>query len=423
MKHAEKLLQLMREYGITGGRKTILKYLVCRYLNLYQSYKWKKQAHKITENYHVIKTHVLFSPRIGECISRCCGAVADFEANKQKGTLDIFILSDYENVNKRFIDIFKRNICIIASKDRAFWLYMLKRFGNLFDRSEWEKYLDDVPTAILNSEQTSGWTTLTKREEREGQRKLQKMNIKVPFVCFHNRDASYLAFLDSKMDWSYHDFRDFSVQSYRLLADYMKKQKIDFVRMGRIVNETPSFECTNYAEDYYDEFMDIYLTQKCKFYIGASSGLAGLPMMQNTRVVMINFPNIIMVSGGMLSLPQNPNDLFIFQKLYDKKQQRFLNLVEMMQMDMETMYNGHAYEELGIDIIKNTAEEILDVAVEMNERIDGKWIESEEDRMLQDKFFTIRDTWIEEHKLEWGCQLRYRVGAKFLRENRFLFEV
>ena len=57
--------------------------------------------------------------------------------------------------------------------------------------------------------------SFTPEEDRRGREVLEQLGIPVgvPWVCIHNRDAAYLGSSQPSVNWSYHDYRDFSVQS------------------------------------------------------------------------------------------------------------------------------------------------------------------------------------------------------------------
>ena len=67
------------------------------------------------------------------------------------------------------------------------------------------------------------------------------------------------------------------------------------------------------------------------------------------------------------------------------------------------------------EIIKNTAEEITEVVLEMNQRLDGTWIETDEDVELQNRFKKLR-----ENVPKWQVQEGVRIGASFLRRYQHL---
>jgi hypothetical protein len=68
-----------------------------------------------------------------------------------------------------------------------------------------------------------------------------------------------------------------------------------------------------------------------------------------------------------------------------------------------------------IEIVKNASEEITEVVLEMNQRLDGTWIESDEDKELQARFSALRAS-----IPKWQVQEGVRIGADFLRRYQHL---
>ena len=98
-----------------------------------------------------------------------------------------------------------------------------------------------------------------------------------------------------------------------------------------------------------------------------------------------------------------------------KKERRFLTFREIFDKALGKCMSGKVFEQLGIDLIENTREEIKAVTIEMDERLKGSWRTTEEDEKLQKQFWDIypNDRWPRE-------ALRSRVGAEFLRQNKGL---
>lgn len=76
-------------------------------------------------------------------------------------------------------------------------------------------------------------------------------------------------------------------------------------------------------------------------------------------------------------------------------------------------YAGEKFLDHGIEVISNTAEEITDLVVEMDERLKGTWQPIDEDEILQARFESINESA--------GVRMP-RIGAKFLRQNRQLLD-
>jgi hypothetical protein len=77
------------------------------------------------------------------------------------------------------------------------------------------------------------------------------------------------------------------------------------------------------------------------------------------------------------------------------------------------------YEINNIELKENTPEEIKDLVIEMDERLNGSWNETEEDISLQKKFWSIFNNNMKKFNLEkLRGKIKSRFGAKFLRENK-----
>ena len=70
------------------------------------------------------------------------------------------------------------------------------------------------------------------------------------------------------------------------------------------------------------------------------------------------------------------------------------------------------YEDLGIELIESTPEEIVAVVLEMEGRLKGTWRVREGDDELQRRFWEIFP------KTDWHGEIRSRIGGEFLRRNK-----
>ena len=70
----------------------------------------------------------------------------------------------------------------------------------------------------------------------------------------------------------------------------------------------------------------------------------------------------------------------------------------------------------GISLIENTPEEILEVTIEMEERLKGTWVTTKEDEDLQRMFWSLYKT------SELHGKIYSRIGAAFIRKYQALLE-
>lgn len=186
---------------------------------------------------------------------------------------------------------------------------------------------------------------------------------------------------------------------------------LDVLRMGQIV-EQPFSHARNegvidYASLYRSEFGDIWLLGNCKFAIsGNGTGFYWISEAMNRPVVITDLPSPQKTSYG-------PNDLFLPLIAYSRRSKELLPfswLIENTEWASNRELIGG-----GIEIVKNTAEEITEIVLEMNQRIDGTWLETDEDIELQERFKKLR-----QNQPPWKVQQSVRIGAAFLRRYKHL---
>lgn len=425
------LLNAFKRRGLLG-RKEQVKFFIHNYLGVawteadVDQNQTKQLYQTVCERYTQIRVHLIrASNRIGEYIPRYLIAVEDAKRNAENGILDVFFLGDYVNHNSRLTTIMGRNIQIIDQKNGNIWGYILAHFPKVEFRQYFGDYLLRDNERLLDPQNTAQYLSLTPEEMEEAKRKKELMDLREPFVCVSNRDDAYLATTVPDEDWSYHDYRDSDINNFAPSADYLAEKGITSVRMGRYVQERVKFgNCIDYASKYYDELMDIALMQGCKFYVGDANGLCIVPMALNTPYALKNIVPIFMDGWG--SHPQNVQSLYIFKKYYSKVNKRFLSINEMIEVDNIVAACGREidkkYAELGIELIENSAEEILDLVMEMNARLDGEWIDTEEDLEMQKKYHSIFEQWRQQVHYSESAVLRAKLGALFLRKNSYLLD-
>lgn len=264
---------------------------------------------------------------------------------------------------------------------------------------------------------TQAHLSFNAEEERIGTGKLKLMGVPegMPFVCFHARDSAYLAntFPDEYM--GFHDHRDSDVNNYMLAAEEMTRRGYYTIRMGAVVKEpvkTTNPMIIDYAKRYREDFMDIYLCGSCRFYLGDTAGLVTVPYIFRKPVAHVNWIPV----GAMQT--NNPKNLYIFKKYWLRNEQRFLTFTEIFRHDLHGLARAEQYEQAGIVPVENTPEEIIALAIEMDERLKGTWQATEEDEELQRRFWGL----FKPSAKKMHGMVGSWIGADFLRRNRELLD-
>ncbi len=255
-------------------------------------------------------------------------------------------------------------------------------------------------------------------EEDEGEKLLNKMSIEDNswFICFHSRDSVYLSNqwnkdYNASRDWGYHDFRDSDAKNFLEAAKCIASLGGFAVRMGYgVAEKLPDLDnprIIDYASYHRTDFGDIYLPTKCKFFLGSVSGIS---LVSTIFHVPVAWANVVSLDHS----PLRKGDLFIPKKIWSIKKERFLTFREILESEIADYIYSEQYSEAGLEAVENTAEEILALAKEMNERLDRNLEYTEEDEELQSRFRSL----FQPHHRSYGSPAR--IGAEFLQQNKEL---
>ena len=264
----------------------------------------------------------------------------------------------------------------------------------------------------------------TAEEEAKGQANLQLMGIPfgAPFVCLMARDSAYLDSHFEGSDFRYHDFRDVDVQNYLLAAEELASRGYYVLRMGSKVNE-PIIGRHHMVIDYAtngmrSDFMDIYLGGNCTFCISCGTGFDAVPILFRKPVAFVNHVPI-----GCLETFQK-HTLAITKHHISAIDGQELSLREILNSGTGFASFSSDYESKNIQLNENTPEEIRDLVIEMDERLNGTWQSHEDDGSLQHKFWEIfpKDVINSDIGMPNHGRIKSRFGASFLRNNGWWLE-
>ncbi len=315
--------------------------------------------------------------------------------------------------NKQLLGMFKRAMIIIQVPKPAEILFnILSNKRDLLKGIISYLTFVDYERAYYEFNNAGSSLQFNKTEEKKGKKLLNKMGVNNWFICFHARDSSYLKTTFKKMDSSHHNYRDCNIENYLKAADYITKQGGYAIRMGSVVEKKlphlKNKKIIDYAANFRTDFLDIYLLAKCKFFLSSTSGLFQVPYLFDVPVAHANLIPLEYTT-------YRKEDIFIPKKIWSEKKKRLLAFKEIISSGTGEFISTDKYEKAGLVPIENTPEEILDLAAEMNERLNGTWKTTKKDEELQKRYRSLFT--------DSRCYgFPSRIGAKFLRKNKFLLE-
>lgn len=399
---------------------------------LTSDYYYNQRCHELFERYSLIYLYKLEFVGIGETIPRLFTMLEDFKHNKEdvlNVILPVFI-SGYQGeiYNTYIFRLFGRYLYFIDDTNIDLWRYILKNHIEKIQIKELDKYRERR-SITYQIDYKKPMINFTEYEENRGKKRLLEMGIQGEFICLHARgNESKQIFFGNEISRET-SVRNSDINTYAKACKYMESFNIQSIRMGRYERtECNILNVIDYSNNFYDEFMDFYLLAKCKFTLGCQSGLTNIAAFLGKPILETN----VIILYGYEASPFTKFDMCILKKYYSIKDKRYLNLYEMMDMMNRCNEKTSEYQRLGIRVEDNTEEEIFRAVQEMNMRIDGLWIESEEEKEAQKRYDKIREYWRQNHKIVKyrdragfkGYQLcPYRVAWSFLKENMYLIDI
>lgn len=395
---------------------------------------WAERKKKLDRIYKDIRLHSLLNSRPGGLICQAVNRWHDDARRKGSDILHLYIANSKLG-NGRLEKILGRTMNLMCNNEESFfWIYYIlhlnKKIHNDVIISEWTGALVwSVPRNEIRPSWSMQYIVMTDDEEQEGEKKAREMGLTGNFVCISNRDSAYLFKLgcERRVD-NQNAFRDSDINTRADAARYLSACNIQCVRMGAAVAKRADFpNCIDYASDFYDELMDVWLARHCKFWVSDENGISVLPRTMNKRCVMTNFA--MCTQNGFAGVPLRDDSIYIIKRYKSVNDGRMLTLEEMAKFDKFFWayteggnYDESPFDRFGIEVVDNTSTEILGAVREMNERMDGTWTETAEDRELQDRYQNKLRDLQKKAGYDMDTTVIGLIGTQFLRNHMDLLD-
>jgi len=385
---------------------------------------------RLIRPWFLIRWYEIRTNRIGHFAKEtelyCCRHDAGIDTPSQRH-IDFFYLNKLV-CNKQLEKMWRRRLIILPA-----WLlhplFRINRFINIFlsggnCHEIMRPYVINRMRDIHNLlERFQPYINFTDEEELKGKKILTEFGIPedAKFVCLLVRDSGYSnrhKEYESHEKWSYHNYRNGDIDKYVLAAEELARRGYYVFRMG--VNVLKPLKSSNpKVIDYATlgmrtEFMDIYLGAKCRFCISTTAGFDEIPIIFRKPIAYTGCVPIAFIET------HNKETLILTKHHINKRNQKELTVSEIFSSNVAVSISTNEFKKNEIELKENSSEEIKDLVVEMEERLTGCWNETEEDLLLQKKFWSIFEENINQLKLKLLLhgKIKSRFGAKFLRDNQ-----
>jgi len=315
--------------------------------------------------------------------------------------------------NRYIIKYLRKYLIIVDDPFFALLLGPLIKHPLLFkDVSEFTKQVISARYIELvnGSENMPPLFELSADDKKKGKNILSQLGIpeNAWYVCVHNRESGYSGGVDK--DYG-QDYRNCRIGQFELAMDEIIQRGGYCIRMGdpSMEKAVPRVGLIDYAHHpLRSEFLDLYLSATCKFYLCNSSGLFSLGSIFGEVPAactnMAPLGAVLIWSSKEIALPK----IYIKEGVMQSFGEVFGSPSSNYRLKPE-------FSEEGIELLENSKEDIRDITIEMLDRIEaGGDFYTEDDAALQNRFRALMTP----GNYTYGSSTR--IGRAFLKKYEHL---
>ena len=362
-----------------------------------------------------IKFINLYFEAIGHLISDTDTHIKKQQLNLISNYKSILLINSKKVANKYLLKYLRKYFIIIENPFLVFLLdpFLKSRFVGL----DIEHYSSAINKTADISEVNSLWGGQNlgplffpfESDIKRGELALQELGVSKNnwFVCLHVRSSGF------SITENVHSYRNSDFNTYIPAIKYIISLGGHCIRMGdSSMPIAPKIEgLIDYAHSTLKaDWLDLYISSQCKFFIGTGSGAASMPFMFGVPILSVNV-------APLSNVPQFGSRDVTIPKLYKYLSDNvFIGFKSIFSSEMSNFRYNDLFEKNEILVINNTPDEIKDAVEEMYLRISNQWVTKKEDDELQDRFISLLK---EGH---YSFKTSAKIGTSFLRKYKDLID-
>lgn len=333
-----------------------------------------------------VRVDTFYSSRIGHFVADASIFLARRSLQQQgEQIVDLFWFPE-PTCNQQWSRMVRRQLFV------RWWVRYLARFNRLIPGGA----LHENPMPVVSGSrivygvlrQSSARFQFLAKEEEEAKLFLRSRGWHEgePFVCILVRDSAYLASqkLNTSGDinqWSYHNYRDSNIDSYVEAVNALLQKGYWVIRMSKISNQRLSLTHERFIDypfiEDQDDLYDVWLSVNCSFFVSTATGIDIVPWVYGRPIVYVNALPLI---AGAFPI----NHIWVPKHLRWKETGNRLTLKEHCSHGYAET-KGYLTAQIAIEDLSPA--EITAAVMECERRLTGTWMESDEDRSRQQRFW------------------------------------
>jgi putative glycosyltransferase (TIGR04372 family) len=283
-------------------------------------------------------------------------------------SVDFFFLSS--NSSNTYLEEVARKSLKIFPREILLGIFLLNKFI-LKNR----KYLVDFPkrpTDLTYLDKCASSCVLSSEENDIGEKELVKLglNPEQEMVCFFIRDASYERHYFPDRDPGSTRYRNSDPALFEKGMEFLANKGFIVFRMGKTAEKPLGVKHSNIIDYSYSaiksDFMDFYLSSKCKFAVATDSGSMMLPILFRKPLFLANIPGFHgLLQGECVTL-------FQFKTFINLDSGDEISLQDLLQKNFSIIDSSNEFESARIGLLENNPDEILYSIIEMLDLLNSK---------------------------------------------------
>ncbi|EKO08647.1 TIGR04372 family glycosyltransferase [Leptospira interrogans] len=301
---------------------------------------------------------------------------------------------------------------------RSFHVYPFIKYFYKFDKMIWKNSIHTFEPAIAKSGSrdihgalcaSSESMYFLKKEETFCRNWFYSKGWKGErFICLTIRDKAYLQETFNDIDYSYHDYRDSDIKSYRKSVEELNQLGYWVIRMGKIAKEKLDYNHEKFIDYPFlkdkSDLLDIWLMANSHFTITSGTGIDSVSDVYLRPMIYINFLPLPTLNSWRFTITAP-------KFLRWKQNKRYLTLNECLE---HCYHHSGKYEEAEIMVEDLSSEDISEAVLELESRLRGEWNETHRQKELQKQFWKKLKKWENFSKYHGWLHPEARVGSHFL---------
>ena len=338
--------------------------------------------------------------------------------------LFVFIFEGYPN--ETFYDLYNERCTFVRARGRISGK-LARITGALLQRAG--HHIHTTVDYRFNNNSFLRYPPAIRFSETETQRLRTRMrdagiDPEKPFVCFGLRDMAYYHFYGDVMNVPLAqqgkradtDHRCPPLANYVGFARHWAAQGYQVIRMGLRVSEALPSDLDplviDYANGARSDELDAFLMANCAFLLAGDTGLfSGAAAFDRPTLLT----DLFLIRNTMYSSNKQTKSIFVPKLIRDVHEDRLLSFREQIYFNPVFSYSDEC-QTAGFQIVHNTPDDIIDATLELNERIRGKFVPTQEDIDLQNAYHCIYS------KAQVGHGSTGLISAAFLKKHADLLD-